>query len=139
MLQGVRLHGVAFSPDSNILAAASKDGSVRLWQASSSVWLTDLLNGHQNIAYSLAFHPDSKTLAASSEDRVVTLWVAEGGEVEKWSALDTVCGKANRTFKPDKWAVYTGTRMSYRAPCPRLPFVPAGRAGTSQRTDRTPP
>ncbi len=63
----------------------------------------------------------------------------DGGAVDARSPLDAVCGKANRNFTPDEWAVYIGTSMKYRALCPRLPSVTGGLPVTSQHTDRVQP
>jgi WD40 repeat protein len=69
---------VAFSPSNRLLATASQDGTVRLWD-------TEALS--EQAAYNweigklrhVAFHPDSLTIAVVGEKSRVVIWDVEGG------------------------------------------------------------
>ena len=71
---------VAFSPDGTMLASASEDETVRLWQVSDGT-LVRRLTGHTNLVWGVAFSPDGATLASASEDQTVRLWQVSDGSL----------------------------------------------------------
>jgi len=75
---------LAFSPDSHILASASSDNSIILWdvaQVSSQVQpLGPPLIGHENWVTALAFSPDGRTLVSGSSDSTLIFWDVASGQ-----------------------------------------------------------
>ena len=70
------VYSVAFSPDGQYLATATKDGFVRLWQAKTGQELRKW-RAHQENATSVAFSPDGRYLASGSWDGTVKVWDVE--------------------------------------------------------------
>jgi WD40 repeat protein len=67
---------VSFRPDGQVLASASRDYSIRLWNPQGQ--LLRSLAGHQGAVYRVAFSPDGQRLASASQDGTVKLWTAQG-------------------------------------------------------------
>jgi len=69
--------GLAFSPDSGLLAVGSADKTVRLWDVADParpVQLGAPLTGPSGYVWAAAFSPDGKTLAVGVTDDTVWLW-----------------------------------------------------------------
>jgi len=64
---------VAISPDSSILAVASLDKVIFLWDIETGKKL-GAFNGHSDAVYSIAFSPDGKSLLSGSLDSMLRLW-----------------------------------------------------------------
>eukprot|EP00873_Tetraselmis_striata_P032841 jgi/Tetstr1/453105/TSEL_040129.t1 len=72
---------VAFSPDGTLLASASADKTVRVWNAlTGEEALPQPLRGHTGPVTSVAFSPDGTRLASASKDETVRVWNALTGE-----------------------------------------------------------
>ncbi|BBO59426.1 pentapeptide repeat-containing protein [Mycoavidus sp. B2-EB] len=72
------VNSVAFSPDSQILAAGGQHGRIKLWDMESGKAL-HTLQGHNSDVRNVKFSPDGKLLAAATEDNLTTLWRVEDG------------------------------------------------------------
>ncbi len=73
------VYDAVFSPDGSVLATASADQTVGLWDALTGAPRGQPLVGHTEGVYDIAFSPDGRTLASTGWDASVRLWdVADG-------------------------------------------------------------
>jgi WD40 repeat protein len=65
---------LAFSPDRKILASASADRTIILWDVATRQPIGEPLVGHTAFVSSLAFSPDGKILVSGSGDNTIIVW-----------------------------------------------------------------
>src|SRR5262249_9961238 len=84
---GGKVHAIAFCPGGGVLASASQDRVVRLWDAATGKQL-HRFRGHQNPALAVAAAPDGRLLAsAAARENAVRMWdVASGEELRQLRA-----------------------------------------------------
>ncbi len=79
------VNDVVFSPDGRLLASASEDSTIRLWDIHRREELHPLKS--YRAVRSVAFSPDGKILASGGEDGTIRLWqITNGQEIQnlKW-------------------------------------------------------
>ncbi|MFE9839095.1 helix-turn-helix domain-containing protein [Streptomyces sp. NPDC005551] len=71
------VNGVVFGPGRRLLASASSDGTVRLWDVATRRGAGKLV-GHRAPVRSVAFSADGRSLASASSDATIRLWSVSG-------------------------------------------------------------
>jgi WD40 repeat protein len=94
------VNDVAFSADSRLLASASSDGTVRLWDVAAEKEVRSFSATKVYGFARVALTPDGALVAASGSDQSVRIWNSASGEVVGTLPL----GARILTFSPDgKW------------------------------------
>ena len=89
----------AYSADGQIIASASYDGTIKLWNARSFQEIASFI-GHEATVADVAFSPNSSIIASASDDKAIKLWdINTGQEV---ATLKGHTGEVARVvFSPD--------------------------------------
>ena len=65
---------VAFSPTGDVLASASEDATIKLWDPEEGKELQTLSKKHSGPIYCVAFSSDGKQLASGGEEKILYFW-----------------------------------------------------------------
>ncbi|MEG4234259.1 CHAT domain-containing protein, partial [Microcoleus sp. Pol11C3] len=101
------VNAVSFSPNGKLLATASSDHTVKLWDTTTGKQI-NTLSGHTDSVYAVSFSPNGKLLATASEDKTVKLWDTSTGK-----EIKTLSGHTNSvyavSFSPNGKLLATGS------------------------------
>ena len=93
------LFDAEFSPNGKLLATAGYDKVIRIWNAESGTYISQIA-GHNGAVFDLAFSPDGTLLAAASADETGKIWDVRSGE--RLDTLNQPQGEQFRiAFTPD--------------------------------------
>jgi WD40 repeat protein len=99
------VYALAFSPDSYLLASASKDQNIRLWDTRNPKNTSVTLRGHNDTVLAVAFSPDGGLLASAGMDHTIRLWNMKLDEL-----ITIACRTAGRNLRDDEWQQYFGDK-----------------------------
>ncbi len=136
--QGDRIVGdvanaVAFTPDSQIVAAGMSYGVVRLWSATTGAPIRTL-EGHRYAVRAIAISPTGQTLASASADNTVKLWDLQTGRLLQTLSIHPENGIVHTlAFSPNGERLATATDQNtlqlWEVPSGRLIRTLVNRAG----------
>lgn len=95
----------AFSPDGQLIATASVDGTAKLWKRDGALIAT--LQGHTAAVSVIDFSPDGQTLATASEDNTAKLWRRDGALITTLEGHSSSVWGVN--FSPDGKTLVTAS------------------------------
>ncbi|MEH2205697.1 MAG: hypothetical protein V7K53_16720 [Nostoc sp.] len=147
------VRGITFSRDGKMLASASADNTVKLWNPITGKEIKTL-TGHTDLVNGVSFSPDGKMLASASYDKTVKLWdISTGKEIKtltghtRWVKGITFSqdGKMLASASADNtvklWDTSTGTLIKtlpgHRDSVNDVSFRPDGKMLASASGDKT--
>lgn len=92
------VNSAAISPDGRLVASASEDGMVRLWERGTGREIRRL-EGHRGPVLSVDFRSDGQVMVSASQDGTLRVWETSSGR-EIWHVADAV-GVLSAAFSPD--------------------------------------
>ncbi|OAD03391.1 hypothetical protein MUCCIDRAFT_171823 [Mucor lusitanicus CBS 277.49] len=98
------------SSSPRILATASFDATVRIWDALKGTCL-HVLKNHSEAVYSISFSPDARLLASGSFDEVLNVWDAKDGSLKKTFKADGGIFEVHFNKTGDKLAACTSNKQ----------------------------
>ena len=94
------INSVALTNDGSLLATASVDGTVKIWNYSSGKE-SQILKGHSGAVNTVAFNKDGSLVASGGADGAIRLWNPKDGKTVKELAKAHAGGVGSVVFSPD--------------------------------------
>jgi WD40 repeat protein len=97
------INQISFSPDGQLLASASADATVKLWQYKDNKLAAQAtLRGHKGWVSSVSFSPNGQTIASGGADGTLRLWQRDGRPlavvVDGLLSIDSLSFNSNGTL-----------------------------------------
>ncbi|XP_074640596.1 notchless protein homolog 1-like [Tubulanus polymorphus] len=89
------INEVLFSPDTRLIASASFDKSIKIWDGRTGKYLSSL-RGHVSRVYQVAWSADSRLLCSGSSDSTLKVW-----DMKKFKILQDLPGHADEVYAVD--------------------------------------
>ncbi len=107
-----RVTDLQFSPDDNLLATASYDGTIKIWDANNLNIRPVTIKAHEAWALSLAFNKDGRYLVTGDNAEKIFVWPSK----IEYMAED-ICSKINRNMTTREWENYVAYDINYQKTC----------------------
>jgi WD40 repeat protein len=114
-----RITQLKFSPDGKILASASNDGSVRMWETGDLNNQPIVLTANAGFVFCVAFSSSGEHILTGSkdEDRLVL------SPTKASTMVKDICNDIERNFTEEEWNTYIGTDIPYEKTCKAKPAI----------------
>ncbi len=107
-----RITDLQFSPDDNLLATASYDGTIKIWDGNNLNIRPVTIKGHEAWALSLAFNKDGKYLVTGDNAEKIFVWPSRIDYM-----AEDICSKINRNMTVREWENYVAYDIDYQKTC----------------------
>ncbi len=114
---------LAFNPVNDNIASASKDGTAKIWDATTGGSLFTL-KAHAKEVNAVVYSPDGKSIATASSDNTIKIWDSENGKLKStleadskevvsltWSADGKFLASGGASGKVILWDMPAGTKF----------------------------
>lgn len=111
---------VQFSPNDSLLAASSRDKTVRMWDLDlKNIYdLPTVFSDHGDWVWSLDFHPAGGQFVTGSKDGIIRMF-----DIKPNAYADRLCGLLTRNLSDTEWRQFVGDpeEIDYVLTCEGLP------------------
>ncbi len=114
--QKARINELKFNRQNTMLASASFDGSIHLWNLENLNEQPIELKDHSSWVWSLDFTPSGDKVIAGCVDNLIRIWPSNMDEM-----ADQMCEKLNRNMSNKEWEQFVATDISYEKTCGNKP------------------
>ncbi len=107
-----RIPDVQFSPDNSLLATASYDGTIKIWNVNNPGLRPVEIRAHEAWALTLAFSKDGKYLISGDNTENIFIWASKIDFM-----AEQICSKISRNMTKNEWENYVGFDIGYQKTC----------------------
>jgi len=110
-----RINAIAFSNKGNLMASASWDGSVQLWNLDKIDDLPLVMKDHESYVWDVTFSTNDVYLVVGTKDGTIKRWPVEAEVLS-----DELTLKLRRNLTEDEWSRYVGNGIPHEETIPGL-------------------